>query len=84
MSGGLFFWFGFLQADDAIAFLPFTTFFEQLNALEALENGSVFGSCTTGSFKGIVLRHISNWVLKAGKLDSFGPAFKEFFSENQE
>lgn len=72
ISGGLFFGLGLFQADDAFAILPFTAFLEQLYALETFENRSVFGSCTTGRFKGIVLRHISNWVLKAGKLSSFG------------
>lgn len=78
---GLFLWLGLFQADDAIPFFPFAAFFEQLDALKTLKDGSVFSSCTTGSFKGIVLRHNSNWVLKAGKLISFRPAFKEFFNK---
>ncbi len=82
IRGGLLFWLGFFQANDAFAFLPFATFFEQLYALETFENRSVFGSCTTGRFKGIVLRHISNWVLKAGKLISFRTAFKENLQES--
>ena len=62
MLEDLIFWLGFLEANYAFAFFPFATLFEQVNALETFKNRSVFGSCTTGSFKGIVLRHISNWV----------------------
>jgi len=42
--GDLFGRFGLLQTDDAIAFLPFAALLEQLDALEALKDVTLYPS----------------------------------------
>ena len=48
---------GLLQADDSVAFFPFSALFGQVNALEAFEYGAVLFTASCGGFKAVVLCH---------------------------
>ena len=52
---GLLFWFGLFKADHSVAIFPFTALAQQVDTLEAFEDGAILFTSATGSFKTVVL-----------------------------